>query len=86
MSRFIRLSKAIINTHLIEYISLRELNKINIYMLPIGHSGMFGFLWTEDNKITIEKDKQPVDYSIVETWIKNNGLDKINTNDPQNLK
>lgn len=75
MSRFIYLSKRIINTYHIEQILINE-NKYKIYF---GNHYFNGYIFcgsgtfnSIDNFITVCKEKDPVDYEIVRKWTYNN--------------
>lgn len=72
MSRFIKLTKRIINTHCIEQIVIRD-NSYEIYFKNHYFSGFTlfgsGANGTTDNYHYIYKDTDPLDYDIIKNWI-----------------
>lgn len=73
MNRFIKLTNRVINTSKLVKIENYD-NKYSMYFCNNNISGYFivsiGNLFTSDNTIVICKEKTPVDYQIVEDWIK----------------
>ncbi len=72
MSTFLRLSSVIINTKYIQKIIIKP-DKYHIELMSNNISGGFGFFSSNDYEIKLCANKHPIDYKILQDWIK--GLD-----------
>ena len=73
MSRFIKLSKCVINTQLIRYINVLPAKyEINFIASKFDGFWVFGSgnITSYDSRITICKKEDPDDFNYVSNWIK----------------
>ena len=71
MSRFIKLTRSLINTKYIrEIVSHDEMYKLHYYDGILGFNiFMLGFVFTNEKEITICRNKHPKDYKIMTEWV-----------------
>ena len=69
MSKFIKLTSFIINTRRINHINIQH-EKYYISLMSSNISGGFGFFSSNDYEIKICANKNPIDYKILQDWIK----------------
>ena len=72
MSTFLKLSSVIINTKYIQKIIIKP-DKYYIELMSNGISGGMAYFSSNDYKIKLCANKDPIDYKILQDWIK--GLD-----------
>ena len=75
MSRFLKLTKSIINTNQIRIIDFNKPSEYNIHLVTKEFYGYFlfgsGGIDSSEPYITVCEKKNPEDYKIVSDWIKN---------------
>ena len=75
MSRFLKLTKSIINTNQIRIIDFNKPSEYTIHLVTKEFNGYFimgtGIIDSSEPYCTICKEKHPEDYKIVSDWIKN---------------
>ena len=75
MSRFLKLTKSIINTNQIRIIDFNKPSEYNIQLVTKEFYGYFlfgsGSIDSSEPYITVCEKKNPEDYKIVSDWIKN---------------
>ena len=75
MSRFLKLTKIIINTNQIRIIDFKNPSEYNIHLVTKEFSGFFMFgsgnVQSSEPYFIICEKKDPEDYKIVSDWIKN---------------
>ncbi len=77
MTKFLALSKYIINTHHVSYVKILP-NEFKLYMNTVDLKGNFLWFSNDEDYFEIKKDKQPQDYQVVDDWIKSMNKQKSN--------
>ncbi len=83
MTKFLSLSKYLINTMHVSHVTIKPTN-FKIYLNTVNFGGSFVWHTSEPDFFEINKDKEPQDYQVVDDWIKSmnntNNTTTTNTN------